>query len=68
MTDERLPDNVMLDDFERLLQLGESEDAPVIPFMMETFQFMQMHGRRVLILARVCEYAMAATNGKAPPS
>jgi hypothetical protein len=59
---ERLPDGVMLDDFERLLDMAQ--EAPVdddyenlVP-VMELARFIDEHGRRLLLLGRICHQAM----------
>lgn len=59
---ERLPDNVMLDDFERLLQIGETLMQPEVngdAAILELCRFIDANGRRLLLLARVCEQAFA---------
>lgn len=57
-TSERLPDGVMLDDFERLLEMGEpaegESDCMNFAVLFELAKFMDEHGRRLLLLARVC--------------
>lgn len=59
---ERLPDGVMLDDFERLLDMaqetpGDDDYESLVP-VMELARFMDEHGRRLLLLGRICHQAM----------
>ena len=60
---ERKPDSVMLDDFERLLEIGETDTMAGETFaaadIFQLCRFMDAHGRRLLLLARTCEQALA---------
>jgi hypothetical protein len=59
---ERLPDGVMLDDFERLLEIGEvgptGNKAESLAMLCELARFLDEHGRRLLLLGRICHQAM----------
>jgi len=62
-TDERLPDGVMLDDFERLLEIGEGSPSGENPLkalqmLQSLIAFIDAHGRRLLLLGRTCHAAM----------
>lgn len=58
---ERLSDGVMLDDFERHIELaeqGEDTQRDAFVIFMEFAKFMDENGRRLLLLARTCHQAM----------
>jgi hypothetical protein len=60
---ERLPDGVMLDDFERLLEMGErnsdaESDGASISALFDLAKFIDENGRRLLLLGRICHQAM----------
>lgn len=68
---ERPPDSVMLDDFERLLEISEAETAAdddvAYADIFELCRFIDAHGRRLLLLARTCEAALTRQT-KGPPA
>lgn len=64
---ERLPDRVMLDDFERHIELaeqGEDNVADAMTMMMEFAKFMDENSRRLLLLARTCVKALERQSGE----
>lgn len=63
MSGERLPDRVMLADFERYLDLAENEvpdlnSDQAYALWLEFAKFMDANGRRLALLARMCVEAM----------
>ena len=54
---ERLPDRVMLDDFERLLGMPDAtpdDQATSAIILFELAKFIDEHGSQILLLARTC--------------
>lgn len=59
---ERLPDHVMLDDFERLLSMSDpsdnENDDQNFGVLFELAKFIDENGQRLLLLARTCINAL----------
>lgn len=57
-----LPDGAMLSDFERLLDMADATPSESkresLAVLFELAKFMDAHGRRLLLLGRVCHQAM----------
>jgi hypothetical protein len=68
MTPEQLPDTVMLDDFQRLLEMGDEKpgdtSAENIGVLFELAKFIDENGARLLLLARTCVAALERQTGR----
>lgn len=68
---ERLPDRVMLDDFERFLEISwdnpdKMTEAQQMGFLLDMGKFLDENGRRLLLLAKTCVFALERQRRGAP--